>query len=216
MPSTSPTRDPDLARVLLITGDARAAGALDRSLRRAGHTVAVLATAAAEAADADAAEVVVLPLHALALLRAMRERRRDGVSVVLADFPHAADVAEALRLGAVEVLTLPLRAGASDLVSAVAKAAELHALIAGTGVLADEPLRLEFPDEPPAPAPRGTLSEAMVEPERRIIRGALDAEGWNRSATARRLGIDRTTLYKKIRALGLDTPQGTYYPNFTT
>jgi DNA-binding NtrC family response regulator len=49
-----------------------------------------------------------------------------------------------------------------------------------------------------------TLEAAMVEPERRIILKALGANGWNRTATAEQLGINRTTLYKKMRALGID------------
>ncbi|MEM8494640.1 MAG: helix-turn-helix domain-containing protein [Planctomycetota bacterium] len=31
----------------------------------------------------------------------------------------------------------------------------------------------------------------MLEPERRILKAALDANDWNRSETARQLGIDR-------------------------
>ncbi|MEM7577280.1 MAG: sigma 54-interacting transcriptional regulator [Planctomycetota bacterium] len=50
------------------------------------------------------------------------------------------------------------------------------------------------------------LSEALLEPERRILKAALDANDWNRSETARQLGIDRTTLYKKIRKFRLDEP----------
>ncbi len=52
-----------------------------------------------------------------------------------------------------------------------------------------------------------TLADAMVEPERRVILKALGANGWNRTATAEQLGINRTTLYKKMRALGID-PEG--------
>lgn len=49
-----------------------------------------------------------------------------------------------------------------------------------------------------------TLSDAMVAPERRIILRALAANDWNRTATAEQLGINRTTLYKKMRSLGID------------
>ncbi len=47
------------------------------------------------------------------------------------------------------------------------------------------------------------LVEAMREPERRILIRALEANGWNRSVTADQLGINRTTLYKKMKALGI-------------
>ncbi|MEM1445369.1 MAG: sigma-54 dependent transcriptional regulator [Planctomycetota bacterium] len=59
------------------------------------------------------------------------------------------------------------------------------------------------PDGPWEPRP---LSEALLEPERRILKAALEANGWNRSETARQLNIDRTTLYKKIRKFRLDEP----------
>ncbi|MFO0827447.1 MAG: sigma-54 dependent transcriptional regulator [Phycisphaerales bacterium] len=49
-----------------------------------------------------------------------------------------------------------------------------------------------------------TLEEALREPERQILLRALAANGWNRQRTADQLGINRTTLYKKMRTLGLD------------
>ena len=55
-----------------------------------------------------------------------------------------------------------------------------------------------------------TLREALEEPEKRILETALRANGWNRQTTAEQLGINRTTLYKKMKRFGLDaepTPQ---------
>ena len=52
--------------------------------------------------------------------------------------------------------------------------------------------------------PGNSLKRAMAEPERQIIIDALEANGWNRQNTARLLGINRTTLYKKMKTLGLD------------
>jgi DNA-binding NtrC family response regulator len=48
------------------------------------------------------------------------------------------------------------------------------------------------------------LTDALREPERRIILAALRASGWNRQLTADQLEINRTTLYKKMKALGID------------
>jgi DNA-binding NtrC family response regulator len=48
-----------------------------------------------------------------------------------------------------------------------------------------------------------TLEQALMEPERRIIVRALEAHGWNRQKTAEVLGINRTTLYKKMKQHGL-------------
>ena len=69
-----------------------------------------------------------------------------------------------------------------------------------------------FPHTPPigAPAPQPaapitqSLEAAMREPERRIILDALKASGYNRMKAAERLGINRTTLYKKMRQLAID------------
>ena len=52
-----------------------------------------------------------------------------------------------------------------------------------------------------------TLKEALEGPERRIILDVLQSHNWNRNATAEALGINRTTLYKKMKRLGLDDGQ---------
>ena len=57
----------------------------------------------------------------------------------------------------------------------------------------------------PAAAGRttGTLKEALVEPEKQIIVAALQKSGGSRQAAASKLGINRTTLYKKMKSHGL-------------
>jgi DNA-binding NtrC family response regulator len=52
-----------------------------------------------------------------------------------------------------------------------------------------------------------TLKEALEEPERQIILQVLEAHEWNRNATADALGVNRTTLYKKMKRLGLEDAQ---------
>ena len=49
-----------------------------------------------------------------------------------------------------------------------------------------------------------TLKEALEGPERQIILEVLELNGWNRNETADQLGINRTTLYKKMKRLGLE------------
>jgi transcriptional regulator with PAS, ATPase and Fis domain len=49
------------------------------------------------------------------------------------------------------------------------------------------------------------LKDAMEVPERAIILEVLELNHWNRNATADALGINRTTLYKKMKRLGLMT-----------
>lgn len=49
-----------------------------------------------------------------------------------------------------------------------------------------------------------SLKNALVEPERQVIRAALEANNWNRQLTAKALEINRTTLYKKMKKYGLE------------
>jgi DNA-binding NtrC family response regulator len=56
----------------------------------------------------------------------------------------------------------------------------------------------------PATGRPQTLKEALEGPERQIILQVLRQNNWNRNATADQLGVNRTTLYKKMKKLGLE------------
>ena len=49
-----------------------------------------------------------------------------------------------------------------------------------------------------------SLKAQMAAPERRLILDALRQHNWRRDAAAKSLGINRTTLYKKAKRLGVD------------
>jgi len=49
-----------------------------------------------------------------------------------------------------------------------------------------------------------SLKSALTEPERHLIIQALESSGWNRQKTAKTLGINRTTLYKKMKRYDID------------
>lgn len=49
-----------------------------------------------------------------------------------------------------------------------------------------------------------SLGDALKEPEKQIILNALKASNWNRVKAAEALNINRTTLYKKMKSLGID------------
>jgi DNA-binding NtrC family response regulator len=68
--------------------------------------------------------------------------------------------------------------------------------------------------EPKAEERRGgcTLKEALEGPERQIILEVLTGNNWNRNEAAQVLGINRTTLYKKMKKLGLEDPRYTASP----
>jgi transcriptional regulator with PAS, ATPase and Fis domain len=52
------------------------------------------------------------------------------------------------------------------------------------------------------------LKNALESPERQIILEVLESHNWNRNASADALGINRTTLYKKMKRLGLEETAG--------
>jgi DNA-binding NtrC family response regulator len=64
-------------------------------------------------------------------------------------------------------------------------------------IMADTPIVFQ-------PAGERTLKQALADPERQIIMDVLKKHEWNRSLTAAALGINRTTLYKKMKRLGLE------------
>jgi two-component system, NtrC family, nitrogen regulation response regulator NtrX len=57
-------------------------------------------------------------------------------------------------------------------------------------------------------SPKGNLREAKESAEREHILRALEESKWNVSSAARVLGMERTNLHKRIRALGLARGQG--------
>jgi PAS domain S-box-containing protein len=59
----------------------------------------------------------------------------------------------------------------------------------------------------PVPAPERAPAGSAAD-ERKAIRAALEACGWNRQRAAARLGVDRTTLWRKMRRLRIAGPPG--------
>jgi DNA-binding NtrC family response regulator len=58
---------------------------------------------------------------------------------------------------------------------------------------------------PPGSAPGIKRAHALLEAQ--SIRSALQSTGFNRAAAAQELGIHKTTLYRKIKRLGIRLPQ---------
>ena len=80
-------------------------------------------------------------------------------------------------------------------------------LLGGSEIINAGDLPSNLTDEVPvsvATASGKSLKEALEGPERQIILDVLKSNNWNRNATAEALGINRTTLYKKMKRLGLD------------
>jgi two-component system nitrogen regulation response regulator NtrX len=52
----------------------------------------------------------------------------------------------------------------------------------------------------------GSLRETVAHVERDLIVAALEERNWNMSETASQLGLERSHLYKKLKALGIEKP----------
>jgi DNA-binding NtrC family response regulator len=96
-----------------------------------------------------------------------------------------------------------------------------HALERATLLSSSQTLTLaDFASELPPAAPHAphagpalsagadhALKRALEQPERELVRAALEATGGRRGRAAELLGINRTTLYNKMRKYGLlETP----------
>jgi len=78
---------------------------------------------------------------------------------------------------------------------------ERMAILSSDPITAESiPLEIRLPSDSAAPS---SLEETRARAERELIRHALDEAGWNVSAAARALGIERTRLHKRMRTLGL-------------
>jgi hypothetical protein len=54
--------------------------------------------------------------------------------------------------------------------------------------------------------PRASSAESLATRERDAIVGTLHATGWRLTESARRLGISRTTLWRRLRDWGIEAP----------
>ena len=210
----------DPARILVVDAPAVAAH-FTRLLRWAGHAVETVRDHAAALACLDATgggfDVMVIdfdapPGVALAAMRALRERHRGVVPIVTVAWAQPTTAVALLKLGAADYLVKPVAAAA--LLGAVDAAAARRVLLGddlplptsgGADEPATPPVKPSLHDLPDVPG-TGTLAEALAAAERRVLLAALEEHGWSRGRTAARLGIDRTTLYKKIKRFALDRP----------
>ena len=94
-----------------------------------------------------------------------------------------------------------------ELKAVVACAAALAGSAGGGNDRRRRTWRSRATETPPKPehalAGTGNLAEAVANLERRMIAAALAAEGGNRSAAARRLGLSRVGLIKMMARLGV-------------
>ena len=82
-------------------------------------------------------------------------------------------------------------------------------MVAGDTIAPEDlPPPLRAKTETASPVADGKpLKEARDSFERAYILGELRAQDWNMTRTAERLGIERSHLYRKIRAYGINPPK---------
>ncbi|HEY2444195.1 MAG TPA: sigma 54-interacting transcriptional regulator, partial [Rhizomicrobium sp.] len=180
--------------------DVRVVGATNRILR-------------AEVAAGRFRSDLYFRLNVIPLRLAPLRERRDDILPLARHFLayHAAEVERSLRL-APEAERALLAYTWPGNVRELQNVIERAVVISGAEVLTADALALESPVIEPgsgvagAPHPerdRRTLQECLDEAARGRIRDALNRAGGNRVDAAGLLGVDRTTLYRLMKRLGL-------------
>ena len=142
----------------------------------------------------------VIPMQ----LAPLRERREDVLPIAhhfLAR--HAAGAGRQLAFSPeaeAELIGHPWPGNVRELENAVERAV----VLARGCMITPEDLLLEHPPGAPAAAGGGTLQDAVDRATAARIRGALDDAHGNRAEAARVLGVDRTTLYRLMKRLGME------------
>lgn len=177
--------------VLLVDDDRWLCALLKHWLDDAGYRVAVAheVPRADELAAREAPALVLLDLHlpgrsGLALLEELRDLWPDVPVLML-----SADEAVPSVVGA-------MRAGATDY---MAKPVAREALLDRVAALLVKPPQIAADRRPPV----RSVAAPLADIEREAIVETLEGCGGNLSEASRRLGIGRTTLYRKLRKFGL-------------
>lgn len=142
------------------------------------------------------------------------DREHNGVLQEIADFRQEYPEVRLVSLihpGMMRAAAEALRAGADDFLTFPPSESRLHALLNGAARRIQPPAASPLPFPPPPRA--GTLSllspqgelRSLQELEREIIRFALHHLGGHMSETARKLGIGRSTLYRKVDEMDIST-----------
>jgi len=133
----------------------------------------------------------------------LRERRDDVLPLARHFLQrHASEAGRPLRFSADAERTLvehEWRGNVRELENAVERAA---VLTRADVIEAEDLLLEEFPVSRTA-ATDGSLQESLDRAASARIQAALDEAGGNRTEAARSLGIDRTTLYRLMRRIGM-------------
>ncbi len=195
------------ARILVVEDDDETREAVAGALRDLGYDTAVCPDARTARAHPDV-DVVVTDIRmpgesGLELCADIAGNRPDLPVILMTAFGDSRAVSLALRAGASDFLAKPF--SLSDLGAAVHRALErrngrtrVHRIAEPGGMPTPPPASSHAAAAPPATA--DALTGADLEAlERSHIERVLRDTGGNRSEAARQLGIDRVTLYRKMK-----------------
>jgi len=185
--------------VVVIDDDSEGASALERVLRADGHRVASLADAAGldPWLSDPSLDVVVIDLGqkgganaAADILVRVKQARPDVSSVVMTDRASIESAVACMRRGAFDYLVKPFE-DAQRVRTTVCKAVQQRRQAAAQ--LKSAP-RADFDDRLPL-----TLDAY----EKRVLERSLNSSGGDATAAARKLGIGRSTFYRKLAKHGI-------------
>ncbi|HEX6271860.1 MAG TPA: sigma-54 dependent transcriptional regulator [Polyangiaceae bacterium] len=143
--------------------------------------------------------IKVLHLH----LPPLRERERDVLELAQHFLPRTGDQMPSLTPEAEQQLIgYDWPGNVRELENAMRAAVAL----ASTGQIGLEELPTTVRTRRGPTVPATERPTTLEEVERRHIEIVLKAVGWNKARAARKLGIDRATLYRKLSRFGLDRP----------
>ncbi len=137
------------------------------------------------------------------LLPPLRDRRED-IPLLAEHFlrHHAKEMGRPARAFSPDALALLLAYDWPGNVRELANAVERAVAIGKTELVSPADLSIDAPEEVVA----GT-GKTLREIERRQVAAILDECGWNITRAAETLGIDRVTLYNKMRRYGIQRPE---------
>lgn len=149
-------------------------------------------------------------MDGLQLLMEARSRQPNAVVILMTAYGTVETAVQAMKHGAHDYLMKPIEPEelsriVSRLTVDLSRRPPASRVSHGTradGVPASPPTSASSPAQVPLPrtdAGAGDATGSLRENERRHIAISLRRHGWNISRTARALGIDRVTLYNKIK-----------------
>jgi DNA-binding NtrC family response regulator len=208
-------------RVLIVEDDGEIRAALHDALDDLGYDVLeepdaerALITLGRSDFDAVLVDVRMPGMGGIALCRHLASDGPHLPVVVMTAFGDVDTAVEALRAGACDFITKPI--SIQEVARVIERSIAEHPeglAVARLKQPADEQPHVAGADThsasspPPIPLDPSPEAASLEEVERRHIEVVLRAVGWNKARAARELGIDRSTLYRKLIRLGLTRPR---------